>query len=70
VDDPDMSLQSTAMLATSPLPNDFGDGSSLDETWRSPTFLRFMWLSFRSRLAISSSLCCALCTTRCLSLAA
>jgi hypothetical protein len=36
VDDPDMSLQCTATLATSPLHDESGDGSSLEETLRSP----------------------------------
>jgi hypothetical protein len=57
VDDPDMSLQSTAALGLSPLHTGFGDGSSSEETPRSPTFHLLMWLSFRSRLAISCSLC-------------
>jgi hypothetical protein len=59
VDDPDMSLQSTVALATLPLHDGSGDGSSLEEMLRFPTFRRLMWLSFRSRLAISHSLCCA-----------
>jgi hypothetical protein len=45
-DDPDMSLQSTATLATSPLHDGFGDGSSLEETSHSPAFRLLMWLSF------------------------
>jgi hypothetical protein len=58
-----MSLQSTsatAALATSPLHDGSGDRSSLEETPRSPIFHLLMRLSFRSRLAISRSLCCAL----------
>jgi hypothetical protein len=70
VDDPDMSLQSTAMLATSLLHNGSGDGSSSEETPRSPAFRLLMQLSFRLRLAISRSLCCALRAARCLSAAA
>jgi hypothetical protein len=64
VDDPDMSLQSTAALGSSPLHIGFGDGSSLEETPHSPAFCRLMRLSFRSRLAIYRSLCCALCAAR------
>jgi hypothetical protein len=64
-----MSLQSTAALATSPLHDGFDDGSSLEETLRSPTFRLLMRLSFRSRLAISRSLCCALRVARRLSVA-
>jgi hypothetical protein len=60
VDDPDMSLQSTAALATSPLHDGSDDGSSLEETSCSPAFCLLMRLSFQSRLAISRSLCCAL----------
>jgi hypothetical protein len=60
VDDPDMSLQSTTALATSPLHDDSGDGSSLEETSRSPAFRLLMRLSFRSVLVISRSLCWAL----------
>jgi hypothetical protein len=59
VDDPDMSVQSTATLGSSPLHVCSVDGSSLEETPRSPAFHRLMQLSFRSRLAISRSLCCA-----------
>jgi hypothetical protein len=59
-EDPDMSLQSTAALATSPLHGGSVDGSSLEEMSLSPAFRLFMWLSFQSRLAISGSLCCAL----------
>jgi hypothetical protein len=60
VDDPDMSLQSTAALGSSPLHVGFDDGSSSEETPRSPAFRYLMRLSFRSRLAISCFLCCAL----------
>jgi hypothetical protein len=55
-----MSLQSTTTLATSPLHDGSGDGSSLEEMLRSPAFCLLMWLFFRQRLAISCSLCCAL----------
>jgi hypothetical protein len=48
-DDPDMLLQSTTALATSQLHDDSGDGSSLEETSRFPTFRLLMWLSFQSR---------------------
>jgi hypothetical protein len=67
---PDMSLQSTTALATSPLHDGSGDGSSLEETPRSPAFRLLMRLSFRSHLAISRSLCCALRAARRLSTAA
>jgi hypothetical protein len=65
-----MSLQFIAVLGTSPLHNGSGDGSSLEEKLCSPAFLRLMRLSFRSRLVISHSLCCALHAARCLSAAA
>jgi hypothetical protein len=65
-DDPDMSLQSTAALATSLLHDGSGDGSSLEETPHSPAFRLLMRLSFRSCLAISRSLCCALHAARAL----
>jgi hypothetical protein len=55
-----MSLQSTAALATSPLHDGSGDGSSSEETPSSPAFRLLMWLSLRSRLAIWRFLCCAL----------
>jgi hypothetical protein len=55
-----MSLQSTAALATSPLHDDSGDGSSSEETPSSPAFRLLMWSSLRSRLAIWRFLCCAL----------
>jgi hypothetical protein len=51
-DDPDMSLQSTAALATSPHHDGSGDGSSSEETPRSLAFCLLMWLSFQSRLVI------------------
>jgi hypothetical protein len=70
VDDPEMSLQSTAALGLSPLHVGSGNGSSLEETSRSPAFCCLMRLSFRSCLAISCSLCCALRAARCLSAAA
>jgi hypothetical protein len=46
VDDPDMSLQSTAALATSPLHDGSGDGSSLEEPSRFPAFRLLMRFSF------------------------
>jgi hypothetical protein len=46
VDDPDMSLQSTAALAMSPLHDGSGDGSLLEENSCSLTFRLLMWLSF------------------------
>jgi hypothetical protein len=70
MDDPDMSLQSTAALAMSLLHDGSGGGSSLEESSRSPAFRLLMWLSFQSRLVISRSLCCALRTARRLSTAA
>jgi hypothetical protein len=45
-DDPNMSLQSTVVLATSPLHDGSGDGSSSEETPRSPTFHLLMRSSF------------------------
>jgi hypothetical protein len=60
VDDPNLSLQSTMTLGSSPLHAGSGDGYSLEETSRFPAFRRLMRLSFRSRLAIFCSLCCAL----------
>jgi hypothetical protein len=59
-DDPDMSLQSTTALATSPLHNGLGDRSSSEEMPHSSTFRLLMRLSFRSCLAIWRSLCCTL----------
>jgi hypothetical protein len=55
-----MSFQSTAALATSPLHDGSGDGSSSEETPSSPAFRLLMRLLFRSRLAIWHFLCCAL----------
>jgi hypothetical protein len=55
-----MSLQSTTALATSPLHDGSGDGSSSEETPSSPAFHLLMQLSFRSRLVIWRFLCCAL----------
>jgi hypothetical protein len=46
VDDPDMSLQSTAALAMSPLHDGSDDEFSLEETSRSPAFRLLMQLSF------------------------
>jgi hypothetical protein len=69
-DDPDISLQSTAALAMSPLHDGSGDGSSSEETPRSPAFRLLLRLWFRSRLAIWRSLCCALHAARRLSTAA
>jgi hypothetical protein len=62
-----MSLQSSATLAMSPLHDDSGDGSSSEEMPHSPAFRLVMRLSFRSRLAIWHSLCCALRAVRRLS---
>jgi hypothetical protein len=59
-DNPNMSLQSTAVLATSPLHDGSKDRSSLEETPRSPTFGLLMRFSFRSRMVISRSLCSTL----------
>jgi hypothetical protein len=64
VDDPNMLLQSTATLATSPLHDDSSDRYLLEQTSRSSAFRLLMRLSFRSRLAISHSLFCALRTGR------
>jgi hypothetical protein len=64
-DDPNMSLQSTVAMATSPLHDGSSDGSSLEEMPRSPAFRLLMRFSFRS-----CSLCCALRAARCLSAAA
>jgi hypothetical protein len=69
-DDPDMSLQSTAALPTSPLHDGSSDGSSSEETPRSPAFYLLMRLLFRSHLAIWCSLCYALRAERRLSAAA
>jgi hypothetical protein len=69
-DDPDVSLQSTAALATLPLHDGSSDGSSSEETPLSPTFRLLMRLSFRSRLVIWRFLCCTLCAARRFSAAA
>jgi hypothetical protein len=69
-DDRDMSLQSTATLGSSPLHAGSGGGSSLEETPCSLAFRCLMRLSFQSHLAISYSLCSALCAARRLSAAA
>jgi hypothetical protein len=55
-----MLLQSTAALATSPLHDGSGDGSSSEETPSSPAFRLLVRLSLRSRLVIWHFLCCAL----------
>jgi hypothetical protein len=65
-----MLLQSTAALATSPLHDGSGDGSSSEETPRSPAFCLLVRLSLLSRLAIWHFLCCALRTARFFSAAA
>jgi hypothetical protein len=65
-----MSLQSTAVLGSSPLHTGGGDGSSSEETLRSPALWHLMRLSFRAHFAISFSLCCALHAARRLSAAA
>jgi hypothetical protein len=62
-DDPDMSLQLTAALATSPLHDCSGDGSSSEDTPSTLAFHLLMRLSLRSRLAIWRFLCCALRTS-------
>jgi hypothetical protein len=51
-DDPDMLLQSTAALVTSPLHDGSGDGSSSEETPSSPAFRLLLRLSLRLRLVI------------------
>jgi hypothetical protein len=51
-DDPDMLLQSTAALATSPLHNGLGDESSLEETSSSSAFHLLMRLSLLGDLAL------------------
>jgi hypothetical protein len=63
-DDPDISLQSTTALGTSPLHDGSGDGSSSEETPRTPTFRLLMRLSFQSCLVTWHSLCYALRATR------
>jgi hypothetical protein len=47
-----MLLQSIAALATSPLHDGSGDGSSSEETPNSPAFRLLLRSSLRSRLAI------------------
>jgi hypothetical protein len=69
-DDPDMLLQSTAALATSPLHDGSGDGSSSEETPRSPAFCLLLRSLLRSCLVIWRFLCCALRAARLLSTAA
>jgi hypothetical protein len=51
-DDPNMLLQSTTALATTPFHDGSGYGSSSEETPSSPTFRLLVRLSLRSRLAI------------------
>jgi hypothetical protein len=60
VDDPNMSLQSTTILSSSPLHVGSCDRSSLEETSCSPAFRCLMRLSFQLLLAIFRSICCAL----------
>jgi hypothetical protein len=55
-----MSLQSTVALATSPLHDGSGDGSSSEETPGFPAFCLLVQLSWRSLLAIWCFLYCAL----------
>jgi hypothetical protein len=59
-DDPDMLLQSTVALATSPLHDGLNDGSSSEETPCSPALRLLLRSSLRLRLAIWHFLCCAL----------
>jgi hypothetical protein len=63
-DDLDMLLQSTAVLAISPLHEGSGDGSSSEETPCSLAFRLLLRLSLRSHLAIWCFVCCALCAAR------
>jgi hypothetical protein len=65
-----MLLQSTAALATSPLHDGSGDGSSSEEMPCSPTFRLLLLSLLRSRLAIWRFLCCALRAARLFSAAA
>jgi hypothetical protein len=65
-----MLLQSTVALATSPLHDGSGDGSSSEETLSSPAFHLLVRLSLRSCLVIWRFLCCALRAARLLSAAA
>jgi hypothetical protein len=69
-DDPDMLLRSAAALATSPLHDVSGDGSSLEETPCSPAVRLLLRSLLRSRLAIWHFLCCALHAARLVSAAA
>jgi hypothetical protein len=46
-DDPDISLQSTTALGASPVHDGSSDGSSSEETPRSPAFHLLMQLLFR-----------------------
>jgi hypothetical protein len=55
-----MLLQSTAVLATSPLHDGPGDRSSSEETPCSPALRLLLRSSLLSRLAIWCFLCCAL----------
>jgi hypothetical protein len=55
-----MLLQLIAVLATSPLHDGSGDGSSSEDTPSFPAFRLLVLLSLRSRLAIWHFLCCAL----------
>jgi hypothetical protein len=57
-DDPDMSLHSTAALVTSPLHEDSGDGSSSEETPRSPAFRLLLLLT--PKIGTGESLICGL----------
>jgi hypothetical protein len=66
-DDPDMLVQSTAALATSPLHDGSGDGSSSEEMPCSPALRLLLLSSLRSCLAIWRFLCCALRAARLLS---
>jgi hypothetical protein len=65
-----MSLQSIAVLATSPPQDGSGEASSSEETPASPAFRLLVRLSLRSRLAIWCFLCCALRAARLSSVAA
>jgi hypothetical protein len=69
-DNPDMFLQSTAALATSPFHDGSGDGSSSEETPNSPALRLLLQSSLRSRLAIWRFLCYALHAARLFSAAA
>jgi hypothetical protein len=65
-----MLLNSTAALATSPLHDGSGDGSSSEEMPCSPAFHLLLQSSLRSRLVIWRFLCCALRAARLFSAAA